>query len=358
MGVRSPERRVDKVQNGALRGFLGVGIHHPITALETESNWIPARWRVRMKVVLYWRKLLIGPDSVIVKRVINCILANNIKVEWVSKIVSIFDKLKLGDPTDCKSLSSNEFRTVVFSCLKRELHSEWKEIIDSSSKLQDLAGLLSISEASYSTDIRNREVRRPISKIRGGTARLRVEEGNWSRIERSERLYQHCESQEVEDSSHFILRCEKISNEFKRSSLFEELRERVAEFDSKLDSEKLIVALTEACRSTKIGFLILTMWKRRNYVHRIITPWLPPLCIFHLYFISFLLLLCIHAPTLSTLPVSSHSVNHPSLELNNAPPPNLVLVYVTVLEVRPGSLKWQGLNVPRQSGYVPGRTAW
>ena len=43
-------------------------------------------------------------------------------------------------------------------------------------------------------------------------------------IGRSERLCQHCESQEVKDSSHFILRCEKISNE--RSSLFEELRER------------------------------------------------------------------------------------------------------------------------------------
>ena len=173
-GVRSPERMVDKVQNRAIRGFLGVGIHHPITPLETESNWIPARWRVRMKVVLYWRKLLIRPESVIVKRVIDNILANNIRVDWVSKIISIFDKLKLGDPTDFKSLSSNAFRTVVFSCLKRELQSEWKESIASSSKLQDLAGLLSISEPSYSTDIRNREVRSLISKIRGGTARLRV----------------------------------------------------------------------------------------------------------------------------------------------------------------------------------------
>ena len=61
-------------------------------------------------------------------------------------------------------------------------------------------------------------------------------------------------------SSHFILRCEKNSNE--RSLLFEELRERVDEFDSKLDNEKLVVALTEACMSTKIGFLILKKWKR------------------------------------------------------------------------------------------------
>ena len=34
-------------------------------------------------------------------------------------------------------------------------------------------------------------------KIRGGTARLRVEEGRCSRIDRSERLCQHCEPQEV-----------------------------------------------------------------------------------------------------------------------------------------------------------------
>ena len=69
------------------------------------------------------------------------------------------------------------------------------------------------------------------------------------------------------------------------------------------------------------------------------------LLIFYGYFITFLLLLCIHAPTLSTLLTSSQSVNHPSpfisLELNNAPPLNSVLVYVTVWEVRPGSLKWR-----------------
>ena len=88
------------------------------------------------------------------------------------------------------------------------------------------------------------------STIIGGTARLRAEEGRRSRNERSERLGQHCEAQKVKDINHFILRCQKISNE--RGSLFEELRERVAEFDSKLDCDKLIVALTDACRSTKI----------------------------------------------------------------------------------------------------------
>ena len=40
----------------------------------------------------------------------------------------------------------------------------------------------------------------------------------------------------------------------KGAFLIEKLRERVAEFDDKLDNEKLVVELTEAYRSTKIGF--------------------------------------------------------------------------------------------------------
>ena len=83
--------------------------------------------------------------------------------------------------------------------------------------------------------------------------------------------------------------------------------------------------------------------------------------IFYGYFITFLLLLRIHAPTLSTLPTSSHSVNHPSpfisLELNNAPPPNSLLVYVTVWEVGLVALSGKGLMCPG-SRAVPGRTAW
>ena len=112
--------------------------------------------------------------------------------------------------------------------------------------------------------IRSREVRSLISKIRGGTDRLRVEEGRWSRIERSEHLCQHCESQEVEDSNHFILRCEKISNE--RSSLFEELVLLQASVNATISFSLCSLLSNSATLSLKIEFLILKMWKRRNYV--------------------------------------------------------------------------------------------
>ena len=263
-GTRAVDRSVDRVQNRAIRGFLGVGIHHPITALETECGWIPTRWRVRLKVLMYWRKLLIMPDTIVIKKIINHILAWDIKVGWILKINDIFEKLKLGNPLDCKSLSGNEFKSVICSCLTRELKKEWNDSMNGSSKLRDLASLMDSEEPSYSTEIRNREVRSLIAKLRGGTARLRIEEGRWLQIEREDRICQNCNLIEVEDCAHFIFRCGKPSLRNVRASLLEELKVDNS-FDSKMHEEKLLVVLREACKSKRIGSLLLTMWKKRTY---------------------------------------------------------------------------------------------
>ena len=61
--------------------------------------------------------------------------------------------------------------------------------MNGSSKLRDLASLMDNEEPSYSTEIRNREVRSLIAKLRGGTARLRIKEGRWPQIEREDIEY-------------------------------------------------------------------------------------------------------------------------------------------------------------------------
>ena len=106
---------------------------------------------------------------------------------WILKINDIFETLKLGNPLDCKSLSGNGFKSVICSCLARELKKEWNDSMNGISKLRDLASLMDSEEPSYSTEIRNREVRSLIARLRGGTARLilyiyiyiRIEEGRW-----------------------------------------------------------------------------------------------------------------------------------------------------------------------------------
>ena len=85
------------------------------------------------------------PDTIVIKKIINHILARDIKVGWILKINDIFEKLKLGNPLDCKSLSGNEFKSVICSCLTRELKKEWNDSMNGSSKLRDLASLQTIT---------------------------------------------------------------------------------------------------------------------------------------------------------------------------------------------------------------------
>ena len=52
-----------------------------------------------------------------------------------------------------------------------------------------------------------------VTKLRGGTAELRVKTGRWSGLQREERICRQCALEEVEDEAHFVLRCEALSEE-------------------------------------------------------------------------------------------------------------------------------------------------
>ena len=121
-----------------------------------------------------------------------------------------------------RSVRPNDIRAKVIAVLQPDIlaitetwlqgnESEWNDSMNGSSKLRDLASLMDSEEPSYSTEIRNREVRSLIAKLRGGTARQRIEEGRWLQIEREDRIYQNCNLIEVEDCAHFIFRCGKPS---------------------------------------------------------------------------------------------------------------------------------------------------
>ena len=55
--------------------------------------------------------------------------------------------------------------------------------------------------------MRAREVKRMVTKLRGGTAQLRIETGRRKGEGREERKCKECSGQEVEDAKHFLLKC-------------------------------------------------------------------------------------------------------------------------------------------------------
>ena len=55
-------------------------------------------------------------------------------------------------------------------------------------------------------EVKCKKKRRILTKLRGGTAGLEIETGRWRVVSREERLCKNCQSGEVEDVEHFLLR--------------------------------------------------------------------------------------------------------------------------------------------------------
>ena len=52
-----------------------------------------------------------------------------------------------------------------------------------------------------------------LAKLREGTAELRIETGRWHGLERQERICKCCESGEVEDVEHLVMKCAHVKEE-------------------------------------------------------------------------------------------------------------------------------------------------
>ena len=69
--------------------------------------------------------------------------------------------------------------------------------------------------------VRRKKIRRMLAKLRGGTAELQVEVGRWRGLRREERKCAECDSGEVEDVKHFLMRCKAWNRE--REKLMEKM---------------------------------------------------------------------------------------------------------------------------------------
>ena len=73
-----------------------------------------------------------------------------------------------------------------------------------------------------------RKSRRILAKLGGGTAGLEVESGRWWGVSREERVCKNCQSEEVEDVEHLLMRCSSVADE--REKLVRLMREKVVEW--------------------------------------------------------------------------------------------------------------------------------
>ena len=89
----------------------------------------------------------------------------------------------------------------------------WEQEMSEKPKLEVLRMIVDKDCKGRSAQIESKEVRRMVTKLRGGTAQLRIETGRWKGECREERKCKECSGQEVEDAKHFLLKCARWQDE-------------------------------------------------------------------------------------------------------------------------------------------------
>ena len=164
---------------------------------------------------------------------------------------------------DVEKLSNFQLKEMLKSCAWREVRASWEQEMNEKRKLEVLRMIVDKDCKGRSAQIESKEVRRMVTKLRGGTAQLHIETGRWKGEGREERKCKECSGQEVEDAKHFLLKCARWQDE--REELIERVKgtQRGGEFEAADDDDKLAMILDGACKDRGVGMAIRKMWKKR-----------------------------------------------------------------------------------------------
>ena len=251
---------VQQVQLRAARLFFGVGTLHPRTSLLLELGDLPVVWLARMKCMVFWLTILTSAayDGRLLKRVsVEAIRLN--KGTWIKKMTACcndFGWQNVG-VEQVKDMSENELKRMLESVAWRRVRKEWSQELENKPKLSMLKKIAEYEEESSCANVKMKSERRILIKLRGGTAPFQMETGRWHGLKREERVCKECDSGEVEDVVHWMIRCPVWIGH--REALLKQCHDHSSISDE--DTTARILCL--ACHNHKTASVIHTMWKAR-----------------------------------------------------------------------------------------------
>ena len=211
---------VNKFTNQFYRTLLGVPRHCSTAGTHTELGRCPILVDVQRSLVKYWLRIVTLPTNRLASHCYWSLFdTNNIKDPWINSIKStIYTTGQYYIWNDQKSLSTQNIaylrNSVAYICNTLKDLSIQKSIekIASETKLSLLVGSKPVNlPANYLNQISSRSNRSLVTKLRLGTFDLEVEKGRRQNIPREERFCKLCDTGEIEDITHFVLYCPKLS---------------------------------------------------------------------------------------------------------------------------------------------------
>ena len=107
-----------------------------------------------------------------------------------------------------KELLDVEVREVLEAITWRKVRKEWDQEMKMNPKLEMLKRDVSLGEWSECARVVRRADRKLMMKLRGSMAGFQIETVRWRGVTRQERVCKKCDSGEMEDVDHWLMRCE------------------------------------------------------------------------------------------------------------------------------------------------------
>jgi len=157
---------------------------------------------------------------------------------WCKYTRDLLYRIGLGEYWETEEVPpEDEWAKIVREKIHIREEEEWRQEMKDHSKLRTYITLKHKLEREKYLEIRNRYGAPELTKIRGGSNRLRIETGRWSTIPKEERFCEICDSGEVEDETHFMLFCPAYKE--LRENMWKELERFGIRNDEMTTHEKL-----------------------------------------------------------------------------------------------------------------------
>jgi hypothetical protein len=270
-------KEVEAVQLEVGKRLLGVSRKMASPVVRGELGWWSMRAQRDMKLLLYWARLVRLEDSRLVKQVYRC-RREQVRYfinDWCSQVHNTLGSIGLGHIWDTEEVGSEkDWKSLLKASIQAREEKEWITEMSLFPKLRTYRKLKFVLEREeYLETVTDREERRRMTALRGGTNPLRIEIGRWKGEQLQDRTCTLCAKGEVEDEAHVLLDCSTYERE--GSEMFSKIQ-TVTNYDVKSmrgDQEwALQMLLGEGCSQrrkrlyiqSEVAKFIAAMFRKRN----------------------------------------------------------------------------------------------
>ena len=251
---------VDNIQHRAIRYYLGVHRFAPLTAINGDIGWIPSIYRRWTNLIRYWNRLIKFEDNRITKHTFNqdyILCCNN----WSSDLKDVLNKLNLISFYNTKT-------TINLKTVKEKIDSYysniWANSLQTIPKLRTYIKIKSEFKNEHYTLLNLKKYERSLlAQFRCGILPLRIETGRYIGESREQRLCKMCQSNSVEDETHFLIKCD-FYIDIRNDIFLEQLNDST--FNVLSDQEKLSLLINAHPRKCA-KFIVKSYLRRRSSMY-------------------------------------------------------------------------------------------